>query len=185
LTFGGPAEVFVIWFTGLPAAGKSTLATLVGLELGHRGVSTETLDGDAFRKERSPGLGYTKAERDSNVERLAHAASAVAQSGESVLVAAIAPYEQGRQQAREIVEEHARFVEVYVNASIDVCVSRDPKGHYRRALAGELDHYTGISDPYEPPAVPDVVVDTEALDPRQSVLRVLATLVLLGLAPGA
>jgi adenylyl-sulfate kinase len=180
-----PREVFVAWFTGLPSAGKSTLAALVGRELSRRGVSIEILDGDSFRSERAPALGFSRAERDSNVERMARAASAVAQSGASVLVAAIAPYEQARRRARDIVQAHARFVEVYVVASIDVCIHRDPKGHYEAALKGELRHFTGISDPYEPPTNPDVVIDTDALDPDESALDVLARLEALGLAPAA
>jgi adenylylsulfate kinase len=178
-------EVFVAWFTGLPAAGKSTLATLVGVELSRRDVATEILDGDSFRRERSPALGFSRRERDSNVERLARTASAVAQSGTSVLVAAIAPYEETRRRAREIVQAHARFVEIYVCASIDVCVRRDPKGHYRAALTGELPHFTGVSDPYEPPASPDLVVDTSARDAYESALYVVANLEALGPAPAA
>jgi adenylylsulfate kinase len=180
-----PREVFVTWFTGLPAAGKSTLATLVGQELAQRGVSIELLDGDSFRRERSPTLGFSRGERDSNVERLARAASAVAQSGASVLVAAIAPYAEARRRARDIVQAHARFVEIYVRAPVDVCARRDPKGHYQAALTGELPYFTGISDPYEPPSRPDLVVDTEVLDPQESVARILANLEALGLAPAA
>ena len=157
----------------------------MGLELNQRGVLTEILDGDSFRREHTPALGYSKPERDQNVERLARAALSMAQSGTSVLVAAIAPYEQARRQARDIVEAHARFVEVYLNASIEVCVRRDPKGYYERALTGELARVTGISDPYEPPADPDVAVDTDALDPDESAAHVLATLEELGLAPAA
>jgi adenylyl-sulfate kinase len=183
--FAEPSEVFVVWFTGLPAAGKSTLATLVGLELGRRGVATEILDGDSFRTERSPALGFSRRDRDSNVERIARAATAVAQTGASVLVAAIAPYEQARRRVRDIIQAHAQFVEVYVTASIDVCVRRDPKGHYRAALTGALPHFTGISDPYEPPTSPDVVIDTDALDPDESALYVLARLEALRLAPAA
>ena len=176
---------FVAWFTGLPGAGKSTLATLVAARLEELGVSAEILDGDRFRKDTSPTLGYSKSDRARNVESLALAASELAQAGTPALVAAIAPYEHMRRRARSLVERHARFVEVYVDASIDVCIRRDPKGHYVRALAGELTHFTGISDPYEPPARPDLVVATEALDPDQSAALVLATLASLGLTPVA
>jgi adenylyl-sulfate kinase len=169
-------EVFVAWFTGLPGAGKSTLATLVGQELACRGISTEILDGDRFRRETTPELGFSKCDRDGNVERLAEAASTLARAGASVLVAAIAPYEQTRRRARDLIETHARFVEVHVSASLDVCIRRDPKGHYRRALAGELPNFTGISDPYEPPARPELVVDTGAFPPDESAARVLSKL---------
>ena len=100
----------------------------------------------------------------------------LAQAGASVLVAAIAPYEQTRRRARGLIEEHARFVEVHVSASISACIHRDPKGHYRKALAGELPHFTGVSDPYEAPASPDLFVDTEALLPDQSAAHVLRKL---------
>jgi adenylylsulfate kinase len=102
-----------------------------------------------------------------------------------VIVAAIAPYEQARRRARTIVEEHARFVEIYVDASIDVCIRRDPKGNYRRALRGELEHFTGISDPYEPPTSADLVLDTDAHEPEESATHVLTTLETLALAPAA
>jgi adenylylsulfate kinase-like enzyme len=110
------------------------------------------------------------------VERLAQAASTLARAGTSVLVAAIAPYEHMRRRARCLIETQARFVEVHVGASLDVCIRRDPNGHYRRALAGELPNFTGISDPYEPPASPDLVVDTGALPPDESAARVLSKL---------
>ena len=169
-------EVFVAWFTGLPGAGKSTLASLVRQELEQRGIATELLDGDRFRRETTPELGFSKRERDGNVERLAEAASTLARAGAAVLVAAIAPYEHARRRARGLIEPYARFVEVHVSAPLDVCISRDPKGHYRRALAGELANFTGISDPYEPPTNPELVVDTGAHTPGDSAARVLRKL---------
>jgi adenylyl-sulfate kinase len=167
---------FVVWFTGLPGAGKSTLAQLVGLELEQSGVATELLDGDRFRRDTSPLLGYTRSDRARNVEQLAHAASELVRSGTSVLVASIAPYEEQRNRAREIVEMHAPFVEVHVDASIETCISRDPKGHYRKALTGELEHFTGVSDPYEVPARPELTVDTNAVEPAASAALVFAAL---------
>lgn len=173
---------FVVWFTGLPGSGKSTLANLVGLALEHSGLATKSLDGDRFRQDNSPLLGYTKADRARNVQRLAHAAAELVQSGTPVLVAAIAPYEQTRRQARGIVEAHAPFVEVFVDASIETCIRRDPKGHYQRALAGELEQFTGVSDPYEAPRGPELTVDTNSANPAESAALVLATLARLGLS---
>jgi adenylylsulfate kinase len=169
-------EVFVAWFTGLPGAGKSTLALLVGQELEQRGITTEILDGDRFRSETTPELGFSKCDREGNVQRLAETASTLARAGATVLVAAIAPYEHTRRRARGLIETHARFVEVHVSASLDVCISRDPKGHYRRALAGKLPNFTGISDPYEPPTNPDLVVDTGAHPPCDSAACVMTKL---------
>ena len=127
----------------------------------------------------------SKRDRDRNVERLARAAAELAQSGTPSLVAAIAPYAQARRKAREIVEAHARFVEVHVDAAIEVCIRRDPKGHYKQALAGELPHFTGISDPYEAPRSPELVVPTATLRPDESAALVLAELTRLRLVSRA
>jgi adenylyl-sulfate kinase len=175
------SDGFVVWFTGLSGAGKSTLAALLGEALERRGLSVEILDGDAFRRGATPELGYSRRDRERNVERLALRASELLQSRRAVIVAAISPFESARRKARDLIEEHGRFAEVHVDAPLTVCIERDPKGLYRRALAGELRQFTGISDPYELPAAPEVRVDTSRLDSARSAAYVLSCLATLGL----
>jgi adenylyl-sulfate kinase len=159
---------FVVWFTGLPAAGKSTLACIVGDRIEARGLEVERLDGDAVRRQFSEGLGYSKQDRDTNIARIASAASELARAGSVVVVSAISPYAETRRRARAHVEQHAPFVEVYVATPLDECIRRDPKGQYARALANEITAFTGISDPYEEPAHPDVRLDTTVSGPDDS-----------------
>ena len=126
---------FVVWFTGLPAAGKTTISTLAAGELEQYGVVVEHLDGDIVRTHLSRGLGFSKEDRDVNVERVAWVASRVARAGAVVLVSMVSPYADSRRRARELVEEYAAFVEVHVATPLEQCVARDPKGLYARALA--------------------------------------------------
>ena len=142
---------FTLWFTGLSGAGKTTIARLVGSELERRGLLVDYLDGDVVRTHLSRGLGYSKEDRDINIERIGWVASRLARAGAVVVVAAISPYEEMRRRARALTEEHAPFVEVHVSASVEVCARRDAKGLYTKALAGEIEDFTGISAPYEPP----------------------------------
>jgi sulfate adenylyltransferase len=176
------APGFVVWFTGLPGAGKSTVAAAVGerLESGDRPV--DVLDGDIVRAQLG-GLGFSKEDRDTQVERLGWIASRLARAGAIVLVSAIAPYADARRKARELVEEHAAFVEVYVSTSLDECIRRDPKGLYARALAEEITSFTGISDPYEPPCDPEIEIDTTGLEPAEAAEQVLMMLGKLDLVP--
>ena len=174
---------FAVWLTGLPSAGKSTLATLLGQALRQRGLAVEILDGDQFRAS-GPPLGFTRDDRERNVERLAQAASELVQAGTAVLIAAIAPFESSRRRARAAIEAHGRFAEVHVDAPIEICIARDPKGLYRKALSGTLARFTGISDPYEPPANPDIRIDTARLDPPSALTQILSGLAALGLLPG-
>ena len=156
----------VIWLTGLPGAGKSTIATLVAEVLRRQGVDTVVVDGDEVRATLSSDLGFSLDDRNENVRRVAELADRHAAAGQLVIVALISPLRRHRELARRTVA--SRFVEVFVNASLDECVRRDPKGLYARALAGHLDEFTGVTSPYEPPGAPDLAIDTEALAPAES-----------------
>jgi adenylyl-sulfate kinase len=174
---------FTLWFTGLSGAGKSTIAHLVGPELDRRGLVVEYLDGDTVRTHLSKGLGFSKEDRDTNIERIGWVASRLTRQGGAVIAAAISPYEETRAKAREMVEEWGTFVEVYVAASVDECARRDVKGLYEKAFRGEIKGFTGVDDPYEPPSRPALVLDTEQHDPEESARLVVAKLEELGLVP--
>jgi len=171
------ARGFTLWLTGLSGAGKSTLATAVGHELRRRGVRVEVLDGDEVRQNLSKGLGFTREDRDTNIRRIGYVAKLLARNGVVVITAAISPYRAVRDEMRR---EIGAFVEVYVKASLDECVRRDTKGLYRRALAGEIPQFTGVSDPYEEPLRPELVIDTEREVVGESAARVVDRLVELG-----
>lgn len=175
------ARGYTIWFTGLSGAGKSTLATEVAGELERRGVLVEQLDGDVVRTHLSKGLGFSKEDRDTNIERIGWVASRLTRAGAVVIVSAISPFAETRGRARAMVEEHGPFVEVHVATSLETCASRDVKGLYRRALAGEIADFTGVSSPYEAPEHPEVRVDTADATPAESAAVVLGRLVELGL----
>jgi len=166
-----------LWLPGLSGAGKSTLATAVGHELRRRGVRVEVLDGDEVRQNLSKGLGFTREDRDTNIRRIGYVAKLLARNGVVVITAAISPYRAVRDEVRR---EIGAFVEVYVKASLDECVRRDTKGLYRRALAGEIPQFTGVSDPYEEPLRPELVIDTEREVVGESAARVVDRLVELG-----
>jgi adenylyl-sulfate kinase len=172
---GDVSSRVVVWLTGLPAAGKTTIATALAAELAARGLPVELLDG-VVRRHLSRGLGYSKTDRETNVLRIAWVAARLARVGAAVVVAAISPYADARARARALVEEHARFVEVFVDTPLDECVRRDPKGLYDRARRGEIADFTGVSAPYEAPARPDVRVETPTLAPTQAVAAILAAL---------
>src|SRR5215212_3600508 len=174
---------FTLWFTGLSSSGKTTIAHLVGPELDRRGLVVEYLDGDTVRTHLSKGLGFSKEDRDTHIERIGWVASRLTRQGGAVIAAAISPYEETRRKARELVEEWGPFVEVYVEASVQECARRDVKGLYEKAFAGEIKGFTGVDDPYEPPADPELVIDTEAHDPEESARIILAKLEELGLVP--
>jgi adenylyl-sulfate kinase len=161
---------FVLWLTGLSGAGKSTVAAKLAPALAERGHRVELLDGDEVRTNLCQGLGFSRADRDTNIARIGYVAGKLAKHGVAVLVAAISPYRQARDQVRAGVEV---FVEVHVAAPLPICAERDPKGLYAKALAGELPHFTGISDPYEPPLTPEITLHTEAESVDDSVHHVL------------
>jgi adenylyl-sulfate kinase len=172
---------FVVWFTGLSAAGKSTIAGLVGAELEARGFLVDRLDGDVVRTHLSKDLGFSKEDRDANIERIGWVASRLARAGAAVIVSAISPYEETRQKARALAEEQATFVEVYVATSLEECERRDPKGLYAKAHTGEIKEFTGVSDPYEEPSNPELRLPTEGRTPEESAAIVMAKLEELGL----
>jgi adenylylsulfate kinase len=172
---------FTLWFTGLSGSGKSTIAHLVGPELERRGHVVEYLDGDTVRTHLSKGLGFSKEDRDTHIERVGWVASRLTRHGAAVIAAAISPYEATRRTARQLVEEWGPFVEVFVKASVDECARRDVKGLYEKAFKGEIKEFTGVSDPYEEPADPELVVDTEELGPEESARKIVERLEQLGL----
>jgi len=176
---------FTLWLTGLSGAGKSTISQLVTAELEARGLIVDLLDGDVVRTRLSHGLGFTRADRDTNIERIGWVASRLARAGATVVVAAISPYGDARRRARAMTEEFAPFVEVWVSTPLDICIGRDPKGLYARAHAGRLTGMTGIDDPYEQPMVPEITVDTSERPPEESVRQVLEALEQRGLVPPA
>ncbi len=178
---GSHVSGFVLWFTGLSAAGKTTIANVVAPELEQRGCLVELLDGDVVRTHLSKGLGYSKEDRDINIARIGWVASRLARAGATVIVSAISPYEEMRRHARGLVEPHAPFVEVHVATPIEECARRDPKGLYAQAFAGELDEFTGVSAPYEAPVDPELRLDTSGRTPSESAAVVLARLEELGL----
>ena len=176
---------FTLWFTGLSGSGKTTIAHFVGPELERRGLVVEYLDGDTVRTKLSKGLGFSKEDRDTNIERIGWVASRLTRQGGAVITAAISPYEETRRKARAMVEEWGAFVEVHVDASVEECARRDVKGLYEKAFRGEIKGFTGVDDPYEPPSDPELVLDTEAHDPEESAQLVVAKLEQLGLVPSA
>jgi len=174
---------FTLWFTGLSGSGKSTIAHVIGPELDRRGLIVEYLDGDSVRQHLSKGLGFSKEDRDTNIERIGWVASRLTRQGGAVIAAAISPYRETRAKARELVEQVGRFVEVYVATSLDECARRDVNGLYAKAFAGEIKGFTGVDDPYEAPESPDIVVETEGRTPEESAEVVIAKLEELGLIP--
>lgn len=168
---------FTLWFTGLSGAGKTTLAARLVDELQARGVRLEVLDGDEVRTNLSKGLGFSKEDRDTNIRRIGYVCRLLARNGVGAISAAISPYRDVRDEVRRSIErEGAQFIEVYVKCPLEVLTTRDVKGLYRRALAGEVAHFTGVSDPYEEPLAPDVVVETDRESVEESATKILRLL---------
>jgi adenylyl-sulfate kinase len=172
---------FTIWFTGLSGAGKTTIAQLVGPELERRGLVVDHLDGDVVRTHLSQGLGFSREDRDANIERIGWVASRLTRTGAAVIVSAISPYADARARARELVEEHGLFVEVHVATPVEECERRDVKGLYAKARAGDIPEFTGVSDPYEEPRAPELRIETAVSSPEASARLVLGKLEELGL----
>jgi adenylyl-sulfate kinase len=159
-----------VWFTGLSSSGKTTISQAVREKLLHGGHKVEWLDGDAVRQHISKGLGYSKEDRDENIRRIGFVAELLTRNGVIVLVSAISPYRAVRDEMRVRI---GNFLEVYVEAPLELCQQRDVNGIYRRALAGEIHHVTGMDDPYEPPLSPDVVCHTGRETRDESVAKVM------------
>ena len=174
---------FTLWFTGLSGAGKTTIAHHVGPALEERGKIVEYLDGDVVRTNLSKGLGFSKEDRDTNISRIGWVASRLTRHGAAVIVAAISPYSATRNEVRDQVEKFGLFVEIHVHASVEECARRDVKGLYAKAFAGEIKEFTGVSDPYEEPQDPEVVINTEEISPEESAKVILTRLEELGVIP--
>src|SRR5947207_79745 len=168
---------FTVWFTGLSGAGKSTVSALLYQRLCAAGARAELLDGDIVRTHLSKGLGYSREDRDENVRRIGFVCELLARNGVIAIAAAISPYREVRDEVRGRIPN---FVEVFVDCPVEVLAERDVKGLYRRALAGEIPQFTGVSDPYEPPLTPEVTVNSSRETPEESVEKIWATLERLG-----
>ena len=174
---------FTLWFTGLSGAGKTTISEIVSNEIHARGSKLEILDGDVIRENLSKGLGFSKEDRDTNIRRIAFVADLLSRNGVPVITAAISPYRELRDEARTQMGD--RFIEVYVNASVDVCAERDVKGLYEKAFSGEIKEFTGVSDPYEPPLDPEISLDTENETAEESAQKIIDHLEERSLIPAA
>jgi adenylyl-sulfate kinase len=171
-----------LWFTGLPCSGKSTLANRVQEILLERGMNVELLDGDEVRQNLCKGLGFSKEDRDTNIRRIGYVCKLLSRNGTVAIAAAISPYREIRDENRKAI---ANYVEVYVKAPIEVLAKRDIKGMYKKALAGELKNFTGVSDPYEEPENPEILIESDKETVEESTNKIIRTLELMGLIPGA
>jgi adenylylsulfate kinase len=168
---------FTLWFTGLSGAGKSTLSEIIEQRLRERGHKVEVMDGDVVRTHLSKGLGFSREDRDTNIKRIAFVCSLLTRNGVICISAAISPYRQAREWARETI---SNFVEVYVSCPLEVCRERDVKGLYKLVDEGKIKNFTGVDDPYEAPEHPDLVIETNKETVEESVERIFAKLVELG-----
>jgi adenylyl-sulfate kinase len=164
---------FTLWFTGLSGAGKSTLATLAAHEIRDRGHRVEILDGDEVRTHLSKGLGFSKEDRDTNIRRIGYVCRLLSRNGVVAISAAISPYRDIRDEVRHA---HERFFEVYVRCSLEELVRRDVKGLYEKAIRGEIKNFTGVSDPYEEPHDPELVIESDRESVEESLNRLIVTL---------
>ena len=172
---------FTVWFTGLPSAGKTTVANRLHGALGERGRKVEVLDGDVVRTHLSKGLGYSKEDRDTNIRRIGFVCKLLSRNGVVAIAAAISPYREVRDEVREMIGD---FAEVYVKCPLEVLQQRDVKGLYAKALRGEIPNFTGVSDPYEEPLNPEVLLETDRETEEESLAKLVPKLEELGyLAP--
>ena len=172
---------FTVWLTGMPCSGKSTLGQLMQGALTDRGLRVDLLDGDEVKRRLSKGLGFSKEDRDENIRRISYVASIVTRHSGVAITCAKSPYRAVRDEARR---EIGRFIEVYVKCPLEVCIRRDVKGMYKKAQAGEIANFTGISDPYEEPLGSEVIVETEIETPGDSLHKILSTIERLGYLSG-
>jgi adenylylsulfate kinase len=168
---------FTLWFTGLSGSGKTTISELVERELRNRERPVEVLDGDIVRTNLSKGLSFSREDRNINVLSIGFVANLLTRNGVGVVVSAISPYKEARDQVRRRIVD---FVEVFVDAPLEVCAERDVKGLYKKAFSGEIQGFTGVSDPYEPPNAPDLVLKTEEESPEESARKVIEKLEFFG-----
>lgn len=173
-------EGFTLWFTGLSGSGKSTLAEEIEGELLERGLKVEVLDGDVVRTNLSKGLGFSKEDRDINIRRIGFVCHLLTRNDVIAIASAISPYRAIRDENRKLI---GRFVEVYCQCPLDVLETRDKKGLYKKARAGEIKNFTGVSDPYEPPENPEILIETDKETVEDSVAKILRTLELMGYIP--
>jgi adenylylsulfate kinase len=171
---------FTLWFTGLPCSGKTTVAEIVEKELRNRGLNVESLDGDEVRQNFSKGLGFSKEDRDTHILRMGYIAKLLSRNGVAVLAAFVSPYRAIRDQIRS---EMDNFIEIYVKCPVDACIERDVKGMYKKAIAGEIKNFTGISDPYEEPLNPELILETDNESVEESVQKVIQMLESTGYIP--
>jgi adenylyl-sulfate kinase len=176
---------FTLWMTGLSGSGKSTITEVLIDEFEERDLPLEVLDGDVVRENLSKGLGFSKEDRDTNIQRIGFVADLLSRNGVPVITAAISPYRETRDQARKLHEGNGTFIEVFVATSLEDCEARDVKGLYAKARSGEIPTFTGVSDPYEEPENPELRVETAGKSPEESADEVLAYLESEGLIPGA
>lgn len=174
---------FTLWFTGLPSSGKSTIAKEVENELRRQGLQVENLDADGLRKNLHPDLGFTKEERGINNKRIGFISKLLTKNDVATIVAAVSPFKEYRQKAREMVEEEGEFYQIYVECPVEVCKERDPKGLYEKAEEGIIPNFTGVSHPFEEPEIGeyDVKVNTAELDPDSATEKVMQFLVDTGI----
>jgi adenylylsulfate kinase len=168
---------FTLWFTGLSGSGKTTISEIVEHKLRERGRRVEVLDGDIVRTNLSKGLGFGRDDRNTNILRIGFVANLLTRNGVATIVSAISPYKEARDQVRRRIID---FVEVFVDAPLEVCAQRDVKGLYKKAFDGEIKQFTGVSDPYEPPAAPDLVLKTAEEEPDESARKVIEKLEYFG-----
>src|ERR1044071_3946805 len=164
------SKAYTLWFTGLSGAGKSTLSEKVAAELRRRGLNVEILDGDEVRTNLSKGLSFSKEDRDTNIKRIGYVCKLLSRNGVWAISAAISPYKEIRDYNREQIKN---FIEIYVECSIPKLAERDVKGLYKKALAGEIENFTGVSDPYEPPLNPEIRVNSEKETAQESLRKIL------------
>lgn len=174
------AQGFTLWFTGLSGSGKSTLAHKVEELLLERGLKVEVLDGDVVRQNLSKGLGFSKEDRDTNIRRIGFVCHLLTRNDVVAIGAAISPYQEIREENRRLI---GRFVEVYCKCPLEVLKERDVKGLYEKAERGEIANFTGVSDPYEEPLNPQVLVETDRESVDESVGKIMSTLEIMGYIP--